>query len=100
LDQKEPTNPGRYALNMTLAAVAGQVGCLTIVVIGVALLLGMWLDNILGTRPLFIIGLLLVSVPVTLVMMFWLVRKTTAHIKPESSPQQQVTEEADRGTKA
>ena len=100
MDPKEPTSPGRYALNMTLAAVAGQVGCLTIVVIGVALLVGMWLDNLLGTRPLFIIGLLLVSVPVTLVMMFWVVRKATAHIKPEGSPQQQVTEEADRGTKA
>lgn len=99
MDQKKPNGPGRYALNMTLAAVAGQVGCLTIVVIGAALLAGMWLDSLLDTRPLFIIGLLLVSVPVTLVMMFWVVRQATARIKPDNS-QQQVTEEADRGTKS
>jgi F0F1-type ATP synthase assembly protein I len=98
LNPNKPTPPGRYALNMTLAAVAGQVGCLTIVLIVAALLLGMWLDNTFGTRPLFIVGLLLASVPVTLIAMFWVVRQATSRIKPDNSPQQQVTEETDRGT--
>jgi hypothetical protein len=83
---------------MTLAAVAGQVGCLTIVFIGAALLAGMWLDNLLDTRPLFIVGLLLASVPVTLIAMFWVVRQATSRIKPDNAAQQQVTEESDRGT--
>lgn len=82
---------------MTLAAVAGQVGCLTIVLIGVALLAGIWLDNLLDTRPLFIVGLLLASVPVTLIAMFWVVRQATSRIKPDNT-QQQHTEDSDRGT--
>lgn len=72
-------------MNLTLAAVAGQVGCLTIVIIFAALLGGLWLDNQFGTRPLFIVGLLLVSVPVTLVTMFWVVRQATSRIKPQQS---------------
>jgi F0F1-type ATP synthase assembly protein I len=98
VDQKKP-EPARYAMNLTLAAVAGQVGCLTIVIIFAALLGGLWLDNQFGTRPLFIVGLLLVSVPVTLVTMFWVVRQATSRIKPQqsqgqgSSPVQVNTEE-------
>lgn len=84
MDQKK-TEPARYALNMTLAAVAGQVGCLTIVIIFASLLGGLWLDNQFGTRPLFTVGLLLVSVPVTLITMFWVVRQATSRIQTQSS---------------
>jgi hypothetical protein len=84
VDPKKP-EPARYAMNMTLAAVAGQVGCLTIVIIFAALLGGLWLDAQFGTRPLFIVGLLLVSVPVTLITMFWVVRQATSRIQPQSS---------------
>lgn len=85
---------------MTLAAVAGQVGCLTIVIIFVALLAGLWLDSQFGTRPLFIVGLLLISVPVTLVTMFWVVRQATSRIKTENSSNQGSQEDSDIGTKA
>jgi F0F1-type ATP synthase assembly protein I len=94
-------DPGRYALNMTLAAVAGQVGCLTLVIILVAALGGLWLDNVFGTKPLFTIGLLLVSVPVTLIVMFWVVGRLTARIQTGNSQQQtEVTEEQDSGTQS
>lgn len=82
MDQKK-TAPGRYTLNMALAAVAGQVGCLTIAIIFLALLGGLWLDNRFGTRPLFIVGLLLISVPVTVITMFKVVRQTTSRIQFE-----------------
>lgn len=72
----------QYALNLTLASVAGQVGCLTVVVIFVALIGGLWLDKWLGTRPLFTILLLVGSVPVTLFLMFRIVRAATERIKP------------------
>lgn len=58
------------ALNMALAGVVGQVGCLTLIVIAVALIAGLWLDNRFHTRPLFALILLLGSVPVTLYLMF------------------------------
>jgi len=44
----------------------GQVGCLVVFLIGVALGLGMLIDNILGTDGIFTVILMLGSVPVTL----------------------------------
>lgn len=73
---------GQYALNMTLAAVAGQVGCLTLAVIIITLLGGLWLDARFDTKPIFTVLLLVGSIPVTIIMMFWVVRKATARIKP------------------
>ena len=80
------TRSGSHALNLALGAVAGQVGCLTIVIVVLALLAGLWLDNQFGTRPLLLIGLLVASVPVTVIMMFWVVRQATSRIKPEDLP--------------
>lgn len=67
--------------NLTLAAVTGQVGCLTLIIILAALFGGLWLDNRFDTRPMFTIGLVIVSVPVTLFLMIWVAKKATAKIK-------------------
>jgi F0F1-type ATP synthase assembly protein I len=94
---QEPSekNRSQYALNLTLAAVAGQVGFLTLFVVLLSLFGGLWLDQQFGTKPLFTLILLLASVPVTIVMMFWIVNKATARIKPTTKGQSQ--EDADRG---
>lgn len=82
----QPDKPGKdrlqYALNLTLASIAGQVGCLTLAIIFVALFLGLWIDRSLDTRPLFTILLLIGSVPVTLFLMFRVVNAATSRIKP------------------
>ena len=83
----------RYAFNMALAAVTGQVGCLTSLIIIVALLVGLWLDNYLQVRPTFTILLLVLSVPVTLILMLWVVRKTTSQIQSNSERQSQNSQE-------
>ncbi len=49
-----------------LAEAAAQVGCLTVVVILLALGAGLWLDSRLGTKPWFTLGLVLASIPVSL----------------------------------
>ena len=85
-DQKR----SQYAFNLTLAAVAGQVGCLTLVIILVALFGGLWLDSRFGSRPLFTIGLTIASVPVTLVLMFLIVRADTSRL--QSTNQQEPTQ--------
>jgi len=60
----EPNNkPKPSSSNLTLAAILGQVGCLTIVIIFVALFGGLWLDKYLDTKPLFTVGLMILSVP-------------------------------------
>jgi F0F1-type ATP synthase assembly protein I len=80
--EKQDKNRLQYALNLTLASIAGQVGCLTLVIIFVALFTGLWLDRYFETRPLFTIVLLIGSVPVTLVLMFRVVKAATSRIKP------------------
>ena len=68
-------------MNLTLVAVAGQVGCLTLIVVLAALFGGLWLDSQFDTKPIFTVGLMILSVPVTLVAMFWIVRKATSRLQ-------------------
>ncbi len=49
-----------------MASVVGQVGCLVVVIIGLALGAGMFLDEFLGTRAIFTVLLMVGSVPVAL----------------------------------
>jgi len=98
MSQEPMSDRRQYVFNLSMAAIAGQVGCLTLVVVMLALLLGLWLDHQLQTKPLFTLLALIGSVPVTLTLMFWVVRKATSKIVPtvtaETEPKQ---EEAERG---
>jgi F0F1-type ATP synthase assembly protein I len=88
---------GQRALNLTLAVVAGQVGCITLVIVVLALIIGLWLDSQLNTRPLFTLILMIGSVPVTLVIMFWVVRKATSRISSETTNSSKLEESEQRG---
>jgi hypothetical protein len=92
---KAGKNRTRYTKNLALAAVAGQVGCVTIIIVVVALLAGLWLDNRFGTSPILVAFLLIASVPVTVVLMLWIVRSVTARIEPSS---ESVLEKSQEGT--
>lgn len=61
-------NKNQPDINQTslLAGIVGQIGCITIIIIGLALGAGLLLDRFLGTRPIFTILLMVGSVPVTL----------------------------------
>jgi len=82
-DQPEG-NRKQTAYNITLAAVAGQVGCLTLVIVLLALFGGLWLDSQLDTRPMFTIGLMIISIPITLVAMIGVVRAATSRLQSSS----------------
>ena len=98
--EKQEKDRFQYAMNLTLASIAGQVGCLTLIIIFVALFAGMWLDRYLDTKPLFTIILLVGSVPVTLFLMFRVVKAATSRIKPiqnsEKTKNPNLEEDADR----
>jgi hypothetical protein len=81
-DDNLPKNPRQYALNLTLAGVAGLAGVITLVIVLLAMFTGIWLDNKFDTNHNFTLGLILGSVPVTLIVMFYFVRSATAKIKP------------------
>lgn len=49
-----------------LASIVGQIGCITVIIIALALGGGILLDRFLDTRPIFTILFIVGSVPVTL----------------------------------
>lgn len=80
------------AFNLTLAAVVGQVGCLTLVILLGAIFGGIWLDGRLGTKPMFTLGLAIASIPITLILMVWVVRSATSRLRDNqknNTPQSQ-----------
>jgi len=60
---------------MFAAGVAAQVGCLLVVIVGGSVLLGLLLDNLLGTGRLFIFLTLVASIPVNL----WAIYRYTVY---------------------
>jgi hypothetical protein len=87
LMERKPS-PSEYTRNMALAVVAGQSGCGTVVLIVLALFGGMYLDARLDTHPVFTIGLVLVSVPLSLYAMVRMVLSATSMIRtpPPAGP--------------
>ncbi len=71
----------QYWLNLTLAGAAGQVGCVTLLIVVAAVLGGLWLDATFHTRPFFTLVLLVASIPVSLIAMLFIVRLVTSKIK-------------------
>jgi hypothetical protein len=57
------------------AVIGGEVGCITLVIVLLSVFGGLWLDNMLGTRPLFTVGLVLASAPISLALTFWVARR-------------------------
>ncbi len=57
-----------------VAGVVGQVGCMILLVIAGALLIGLALDEAFGTRPTFVFIMILVSVPVSTAAIFFYTR--------------------------
>ena len=93
---EQPDDQGKErkqrAYNLTLASVAGQVGFITLFIIFIALFGGLWLDRYLNTKPLFTILLLIGSIPVTIFIMFRVVKAATDRIKPiqrKTSPEEE-----------
>jgi F0F1-type ATP synthase assembly protein I len=62
---------------VTLLAVKviAQLGAVLVVIVGGAVLLGLLLDELLGTKPAFIFVLLLASIPLSL----WTIYRYTTH---------------------
>ena len=73
-------------MNTLLIVMVGQVGCLTLVVILASLFGGLWLDNTLGTKPLFTLILLLAGIPISVIVMVYVARRTLDRLKSQSVP--------------
>ncbi len=78
---------------MTLAAVIGQVGCITPVILIGALFVGLWLDRQFGTKPLFTVIFIVGSAPVSVVILYRIVKSATGRLKITSSNSAKKSEE-------
>jgi len=85
----QPAPDSHKAFNTTLTAVVAQVGCFTPVIILGALFAGIWLDGVLNSRPLWTIVFILVSMPISIVVLLVIVRSATKRLKlqKEKSPE-------------
>jgi hypothetical protein len=63
------------------ASVAGQIGCLISIIVGVAVILGLVLDQALGTKHLFIFLFMVGSIPLNLGAIFWFTRYQAKRLK-------------------
>jgi hypothetical protein len=71
-------------LNTLLVVMVGQVGCLTLLVILGSVYLGLWLDSVFGTRPVLTLILLFAGIPLSVVLMLWVARRTLARLKEQN----------------
>jgi F0F1-type ATP synthase assembly protein I len=75
---------GRSILNSLLIVMIGQVGCLTLVIILASVFGGLWLDRTFGTKPVFTLVLLLAGVPISVLVMLVVARRTLARLKDQA----------------
>ena len=87
----QPENRSNNRFNTILATVVGQVGCLTPLIILGALFAGLWLDRQFETKPLFTILFIIGSAPVSVFVLYRIVRMATAKLKTDN--QDEKTEE-------
>ncbi len=75
---------GRNILNTLLVVMIGQVGCLTLVVILASVFLGLWLDSTFHTKPMFTLILLFAGIPLSVVLMLFVSRRTLARLQEKN----------------
>jgi hypothetical protein len=87
--QSEPK--GRKILSTLLVVMVGQVGCLTLIIILASVFGGLWLDNTFGTKPIFTLALLFAGIPVSVLVMLVVARKTLARLKEQADKESDIT---------
>ncbi len=92
----EPTKPQpqdkQRLVNLTVIALVGQVGCLTLLIVLGAVFAGMWIDSRMNSRPAGTIILVAVSVPLAIFVMLKVVRGTLRKLGLESNPPENLKE--------
>lgn len=84
------------SLSLTLVSLISQSGCVTLVIIAMALVTGLWLDGRFDSKPLFTLLLVLGSVPVTLYLMVRMLTSGLARLqsgKGETAPSAEMEDE-------
>ena len=68
--------------NLVYAGIAGTAGCLTLAIVVGAVIMGLWLDFQFQSKPIVTVLLVILSIPVSVLGMFALVRASISRINP------------------
>jgi F0F1-type ATP synthase assembly protein I len=90
---KPKSKPYAGLLNTQVYTVTVEVGCLTLLIVLAALVGGLWIDNQFNTKPLFTIILMVASVPVTVVFLIKLVKRSLTDPGNDSDDDQPLVKE-------
>ena len=82
---------GRSILNTLLIVMIGQVGCLTLIIILASVFVGMWLDNMFGTKPVITLVLLFAGIPISVLVMLFVARRTLARLKEKAEKDSEIS---------
>ena len=80
---------GRSILTNLLIVLIGQVGCLTLVIILGSVFGGLWLDKIFNTKPVITLVLLFAGIPVSVLVMLAVSRRTLARLKDQAEKEKE-----------
>src|SRR5512141_1701877 len=75
----------RGGFNTFLIVVVGQMGCLTVLIIALAVAAGLWLDSTFHTKPGITLVLVLGSVPVSIFLMLVIGRKALERFRAQNA---------------
>lgn len=84
------TQPGKPSIQkmfspiftMKLATMGAEIGCVTLLIIFLAVFGGLWLDRLLGTKPILTILFVVGAGPLALFTTYWLAIRTVKDIQP------------------
>ena len=77
--------------------VSVKAGCLTFLVAGISLALGLWLDYRMGTLPRWTLILLVGTAPLTLIGVYLIVRRAIRKSREESAHEDETEEMGEAG---
>lgn len=86
----EPDKVKQITNGLALYSVGGQVGCATLIIVFAAVFIGIGLDKLLSTKPVFTILLTLGSAPLALFLTYKLAMRAVKRINPQEPGDKQV----------
>ena len=75
----------------TILGVMAQVGVAALLIVLLSVFGGLWLDDRFGTRPMFTAILVIAGIPITIVVMYKIARRTSARIT-KTEPENKTTD--------
>lgn len=90
-EQPPEASKGKQTVNnIALFSVGAEVGCVTLIIVFLAIFVGIGLDKFLGTKPVFIILLTLGSAPFSIFITYKIAMRAVKSVTPHVTDGKQI----------